>query len=105
MIDFQYIWIIFPVFMALFIVISFVLTRMNKLKNAFAQNSFVAIGALLGFIMLALPFFKQPAFFNIYINYVIGIPITLFGLNMLKWIVFQWARKLSLEWTKLYVYQ
>ena len=80
MINFQYIWIIYPAILTIFIIISYILARIGKLKNVAFQKLFVTIGALLGFFMFVLPFFIQPTFFNIFINYVIGIPITLFGL-------------------------
>ncbi|MBE3092135.1 MAG: isoprenylcysteine carboxylmethyltransferase family protein [Candidatus Hydromicrobium sp.] len=80
MINFQYIWIIYPRLLTIFIIISYILIRIGQLKNAIAQKLFVTIGALLGFFMFALPFFKQPTFSNIFISYIIGIPITLFGL-------------------------
>src|SRR4030066_2280727 len=80
MINFQYIWIIYPRLLTIFIIISYILIRIGKLNNAIAQKLFVIIGTLLGFFMFALPFFKQPTFSNIYISYIIGIPIALFGL-------------------------
>jgi len=80
MIDFQYIWIIFPAIMTFFIIFSYILIRSNKLTNPFVQNLFVAAGALIGLFMFTLPFFLQPKFFNIFINYVIGIPVAAFGI-------------------------
>jgi protein-S-isoprenylcysteine O-methyltransferase Ste14 len=57
-----------------------VLTRTGRLSNRPLQNLLVAIGALIGIFMFALPFFKQPNFFYIFINYLIGIPVFLSGL-------------------------
>lgn len=80
MINFKYIWIIYPAILIIFITFSYILAKTGKLKNVVVHKSFETIGALLGFFMFALPFFLQPTFFNIFINYVIGIPIVAFGL-------------------------
>ena len=80
MISFKYIWIIYPALLTIFIITSYILARTDRLRSAAVRNSFVIIGAILGFSMFVLPFFKQTTFHNIYANYVIGIPITLFGL-------------------------
>ncbi|MDI6905725.1 MAG: isoprenylcysteine carboxylmethyltransferase family protein [Candidatus Bathyarchaeia archaeon] len=37
-------------------------------------------GASLGFFAFALPLFEQPSFHNIVLNYVIGVPLAVFGL-------------------------
>lgn len=80
MINFKYIWIIYPVLLAMLIILSFILAKTEKFKKKTVQKVFISSGALLAFFMFVLPFFKQPYFFNFYINYIIGIPITIFGL-------------------------
>ena len=62
MISFKYVWIIYPALLTIFIITSYILARTDKLRSASVRNSFVVIGAILGFSMFVLPFFKQATF-------------------------------------------
>jgi len=80
MINFPLIWIIFPIVLTIIIVISWLLTKRDKLENKVLRSGFVIIGAIIGFLAFILPFFEQPKFQDIILNYVIGILLTVFGL-------------------------
>lgn len=80
MILFPTIWWLFPAACMLLLVVSLFITRSGKRENEFQQKVFVALGALLGFIALALPLFKQPVFQVSLINYGLGIPLAAIGL-------------------------
>jgi protein-S-isoprenylcysteine O-methyltransferase Ste14 len=80
MILFPAIWWLFPAASTLLLVGSFFLTRSGNRESAAPQKIFVALGALLGFLALALPLFEQPVFFVPLINYGLGIPLAAIGL-------------------------
>jgi protein-S-isoprenylcysteine O-methyltransferase Ste14 len=80
MIHFPAIWWLFPATSLLLLVFSLFLTRSGSRENALLQKVFVALGALLGFVALALPFFEQPVFYVPIINYGLGIPLAMIGL-------------------------
>jgi len=65
MILFPAIWWLFPAASLLLLVGSLFLTRSGNRESAAPQKIFVALGALLGFLALALPLFEQPVFFAI----------------------------------------
>ena len=80
MIHFPAIWWLFPATSMLLLVFSLFLTRSGIREKALLQKVFVALGALLGFVALALPFFEQPVFYVPIINYGLGIPLAVIGL-------------------------
>ena len=80
MIHFPAIWWLFPATSMLLLVFSLFLTRSGIREKALLQKVFVALGALLGFVSLALPFFEQPVFYVPIINYGLGIPLAVIGL-------------------------
>jgi protein-S-isoprenylcysteine O-methyltransferase Ste14 len=80
MIHFPAIWWLFPATSMLLLVFSLFLTRSGIREKALLQKVFVALGALLGFAALALPFFEQPVFYVPIINYGLGIPLAVIGL-------------------------
>ncbi|MFO7583792.1 MAG: isoprenylcysteine carboxylmethyltransferase family protein [Anaerolineales bacterium] len=80
MIHFPTIWWLFPATSMLLLVLSLFLTRSGIREKALLQKVFVALGALLGFVALALPFFEQPVFYVPIINYGLGIPLAVIGL-------------------------
>ena len=81
MIRFPMVWIIFPIALVILIVAFWLLAKSGRLKNKLLHNGFIAAGAIISPFILALPFFEQPSFHNIVLNYVIGIPLAVFGLT------------------------
>jgi len=77
---FTAIWWLFPVVSLALILFSLYLSKSGKLENKQLRNGFVASGAFLGLLALALPFFQQPHFENLIVTYVIGLPLTAVGL-------------------------
>jgi len=75
MIRFPMIWLIFPIGLVILIITSWLLANSGRLKNRFLRNCFVITGAFFGFFSFVLPFFDQPIFHNIILNYGIGIPL------------------------------
>jgi len=80
MIPFTAIWYLFPALALLLILFSLYLTRSGNRDRTALQKVFVALGALLGFLALALPLFEQPVFVIPLINYGLGIPLAVSGL-------------------------
>jgi protein-S-isoprenylcysteine O-methyltransferase Ste14 len=80
MIRYPTIWILFPIALCIFIISSWFLTKSGRLENKLCRSIFVAVGACIGFFGFLLPFFHQPRFDSIVFNYVIGIPLAVFGL-------------------------
>ncbi len=80
MVVFPAIWWLFPVASFMLIFISLYLTRWGRLENPRLRNGFVVSGALLGFLAMALPLFRQPRFQSPIINYAIGLPLAGAGL-------------------------
>ena len=80
MIVFPAIWWLFPAASLLLIALSLTLTRTGRLASSTLRKGFVALGASLGFLALALPFFEQPVFHMPIINYGLGIPMAVIGL-------------------------
>ena len=80
MIRYPMVWIIFPIALVTLIVASWLLAKSGRLENKLLRNGFVTAGAIIGIFAFALPFFEQPNFHNIVLNYVIGIPLAVFGL-------------------------
>lgn len=81
MIAFPAIWWLFPVASFILLLSSLYLTKSGKLESKRLRNGFVASGAFLGFLALALPFFQQPYFQNPIVNYAIGLPLAAVGLK------------------------
>ncbi|MBM3301555.1 MAG: isoprenylcysteine carboxylmethyltransferase family protein [Deltaproteobacteria bacterium] len=80
MIAFPAIWWLFPVASFILILFSLYLTKSSKLESTRLRSGFVATGAFLGLLALALPFFQQPHVQNPIVNYAIGLPLTAVGL-------------------------
>jgi protein-S-isoprenylcysteine O-methyltransferase Ste14 len=80
MVLFPAVWWLFPIASLSLTVFSLYLTRTGGLENPSLRRGFVVYGALLGFIALALPFFRQPVFRHPFINIAIGVPLTAIGL-------------------------
>ncbi len=80
MIVFPAIWWLFPAASLLLIALSLTLTRTGRLASATLRKGFVALGASLGLLALALPFFEQPVFHMPIVNYGLGIPLAVIGL-------------------------
>ena len=85
MITYPMIWILFPLALSIFIVASWLLTRSGSLENKLFRNICVGVGAFIGFFGFLLPFFEQPRFDSIVLQYLIGIPLTVFGLLRRVW--------------------
>jgi protein-S-isoprenylcysteine O-methyltransferase Ste14 len=79
-IPFPAIWRLFPAASSMLILSSLYLARSGRLESARLRAGFVASGALLGFLALALPFFQQPHFRNPIAHYAIGLPLAAVGL-------------------------
>jgi len=75
------VWIVFSIALVLIVGTSWLLAKPSRLENKLLRNGFVAVGACFGFFAFLLPFFEQPSFHNIVLNYVIGIPLAVFGLT------------------------
>jgi protein-S-isoprenylcysteine O-methyltransferase Ste14 len=56
------------------------LAKSGALENKILRSSFIGMGILLALFIFALPFFQQPNFHIIAVNYYIGVPLALFGL-------------------------
>ncbi|MBM5805544.1 MAG: isoprenylcysteine carboxylmethyltransferase family protein [Candidatus Verstraetearchaeota archaeon] len=80
MIKYPMVWIIFPIALVILIVASWLLAKSDRLENKLLRSGFTAVGAIIGFFAFALPFFEQPSFHNTVLNYVIGVPLAVFGL-------------------------
>ena len=85
MITYPMIWILFPFALSIFIIASWLLTKSGSLENKLFRNICVAVGAFIGFFGFLLPFFEQPRFDSIVLQYLIGIPLTVFGLIGRMW--------------------
>jgi protein-S-isoprenylcysteine O-methyltransferase Ste14 len=80
MIPFPAIWWLFPAVVLAFISLSFLLTRSGKLDSKTVRKALVGAGAMLGFLVLALPFFAQPTFQSPLVQYGFGLPLLILGL-------------------------
>lgn len=80
MIPFPAIWWLFPAASLLLIGFSLYLARAAGQERVILRRGFVAAGAALGFLALALPFFAQPTFHHPLINYPLGLPLSVLGL-------------------------
>ncbi|MFX0125428.1 MAG: methyltransferase family protein [Candidatus Hodarchaeota archaeon] len=76
----SFIWIGYLLLLSGIIVISFFLTKYNKFEYKIFRNGFVLMGALVGIIAFFLVFVEQPRIENIIVNYILGIPIAVFGI-------------------------
>ena len=76
----DFIWIGYVFLLIGIMVISFFLTKYDKFEYKIIRNGFVLVGAFVGIISFFLVFMEQPRFENIIINYLLGIPISIFGI-------------------------
>ncbi|MFX1505342.1 MAG: methyltransferase family protein [Promethearchaeota archaeon] len=59
---------------------SFFLVRYSKFEHKIIRNSFVFTGAFFGIVSFFLVFLSQPRIVNNIFNYLLGIPIMIFGI-------------------------
>jgi protein-S-isoprenylcysteine O-methyltransferase Ste14 len=63
------------------------------MENKIIRNSFVISGAITGEIAFLLVFIEQPRIQNIFINYFLGILLTIFGISARTYAAFYLRKK------------
>ena len=71
---------IFQVAVALLILASWLTARSGRLGSKSLRNGLTAAGVVTGVSAFSLPFFEQPVLRSIVLNYIVGIPLAVFGL-------------------------
>ena len=76
-----FIWIGYAISLIGILIISCFLTKYERFKNKMIRNSFLIAEAIVEIVSFLLVFIEQPWIEKIFINFVVGIPITFFGIT------------------------
>ena len=80
MIRYPAIWTMFQIALVILIVVSWLVAKSGRLEHKSLRNGLAAAGVVTGIFAFSLPFFEQPVLRSIVLNYIVGIPLAVFGL-------------------------